>query len=73
MKLKEVQISVGQTVAPRSQYEPDRINLAVTVEVGDDEAEIKQLKQHCRKLVAQLVHEVGRTTGTTPFRRHRSK
>jgi hypothetical protein len=73
MKLKEVQISVGQTIAPRSQFEPDRINLAVTVELDDDEADLKQLKRHCRKLVTQLVHEVEHTTGTPPFRKHRSK
>jgi hypothetical protein len=73
MKLKEVQVSVGQTIAPRSQFEPDRINLAVTAELGEDEGELKQLGQHCRTLVRKLVREVADATGTEPFRKHRSK
>jgi hypothetical protein len=70
MKVKEIQATVGTVVTPRSQFEPDRLTLAVTVATTtDDERDVGRLQHYCRKLTKELAHAARTLTGVELFAR----
>lgn len=74
MKVKEIQVTVGTVVTPRSQYEPDRLTLAATVATTtDDERDVGRLSHHCRELTKNLARAARKLTGVELFARSKKK
>lgn len=68
MRVKEITVSVGQVVAARSQFEPDKITLTATViATTDDERDIARLGHHCRELTETLTKAARKLTGVALF------
>ena len=68
MKVKEVTVTVGTTIAGRSQFEPDKISLSATLETTTpEEADEAQLRHHCRHLTEELSKSVRKLTGVKLF------
>lgn len=74
MKVKEIQVTVGTVVTPRSQYEPDRLTLAaIVLTTTDDERDVGQLRQHCQQLTERLAHAAHKITGVELFVPHKKR